>query len=136
MTTRARLAAAAAAGVLVVAGAVPVLAATRHGITPVSPKPGATVPAGANPTFKVRAHGKGPVWVYVCRSPHRRKYGVICDHVPIRAKRQGRYYVAHASYFAPLVHAGTYYWQAHRIRCEHGTGDCLQEGPVSKLVVG
>ena len=136
MTTRARLGAAATAGVLAIAGAVPVLAATRHGITPVSPKAGTTVPAGVNPTFRVRSTGKGPVWVYVCHSRRLRRYGVICDNVPIQAHRKGRYYVAHASYFALLVHPGTYYWQAHRIRCVHSAGDCLQEGPVRKLVVG
>ena len=49
---------------LVIAGllAVPTAAsaATKNGITPLSPKAGATVPAGKRPTFKMRVNGPGP----------------------------------------------------------------------------
>src|ERR1700750_1870810 len=59
--------------------AAPALAASSlHGVTPLSPKGGATVPLGKAPTFRVRVKGKGQVWVVVCASRAKGKEGVIC----------------------------------------------------------
>ena len=127
---------------LVAVAAVPALAATKHGITPSSPKAGATVPAGQSPTFKGRVTGKGPIWVHVCRSAKRDSRGLICSKESIvRARRTsgGRFQAKPKFFDYPefwLNSPGTYYWQAHRIRCARGASDCLQEGPVVKFRVG
>lgn len=118
------------------------VAKTKHGITPTSPKPGATVPTGSTPTFKGKFNGRGVIYVYVSKKKKRNKEGVIGHGEFIRQakKKGGRFSVKPTKYTFPeyfLNSPGTYYWQAHRIACEEGnTSDCLQEGPVVKFKVG
>ena len=137
MTLRS-LAAVLTAGALL-AGASPALAAS--GITPLSPKSGSTVPAGQSPTFKMRVKGAGQVWVHVCKSKQKDSDGVICSDESIgRAKKKGGVFQYKPKFFDYdefwLNSPGTYYWQAHRIQCESGIDDCLQEGPIVKFKVG
>jgi hypothetical protein len=137
MTLRS-LAGVVATGALLVT-AVPALAAS--GITPVSPKSGATVPAGTTPTFKMRVKGAGQVWVHVCKSKKKNGDGVICSDESIgRATKKGSVHQYKVKFFNfPefwLNTPGTYYWQAHRIQCEGNIDDCLQEGPIVKFKVG
>jgi hypothetical protein len=127
-----------ATGVLL-ATAAPAVAA--GGITPVSPKSGATVPTGTSPTFKLRVKGAGQVWVHVCKSKKKNGDGVICSEESIgRAKKKGSVFQYKPRFFDfPafwLNSPGTYYWQAHRIQCEGNINDCLQEGPIVKFKVG
>jgi len=115
-------------------------AATKNGVTPVSPKAGKSVPAGKRPTFKVRANGGGQVWVHVCKSKKKDKTGLICTKEAIgRAKKKSGTYKFKALFFDfPafwLNSPGTYYWQAHRISCEGDLSDCRQEGPIVKFRV-
>lgn len=123
-------------------GAVVAVAATRNGVTPVAPGEGDVVPKGKPPTFTVRARGGGQVFVRVCRSKSTRSDGLICAAESVgRAKRGdgGLYrYRPRAYEFDAywLNRPGTYYWQAHRIKCERRrTKDCRQEGPVLSLKV-
>jgi hypothetical protein len=116
-------------------------AATANGITPVSPKSGASVPVGKSPTFTMRVAGAGQVWVHVCKSSKKDSEGVICHTESIgRAKKKGGAYQYKPKFFNfPafwLNSPGTYYWQAHRIDCSGGTDDCRQEGPTVKFKVG
>ena len=116
-------------------------AATKHGITPLSPKAGTTVPAGKSPTFKMRVKGKGPVYVHVCKSKRKKKDGRICFKSDIgRAHKKGGVFRFKPKFYDfPgfwLVTPGTYYWQAFRIACEGDLSDCYQEGPVLKVKVG
>src|SRR5215210_5346179 len=68
-------------------------AATKHGITPLAPKAGSSVPAGQSPTFKMRVRGKGTVWVHVCKSKRKAKDGRICHKAEIgQAHKRGRTY--------------------------------------------
>ncbi len=116
-------------------------AATKNGITPVAPKAGKSVPAGKSPTFKARANGPGTVWVHVCKSKKKNDDGVICSDESIgRAKKKGSAFQYKPKFFDfPefwLNTPGTYYWQAHRIKCERGNlRDCRQEGPIVKFTV-
>jgi hypothetical protein len=131
----------AAAGVLATGLAGVALASTKHGITTISPKSGATVPVGKSPTFKMRAKGGGQVWVYVCKSAKKHKEGVICHGASIgRAHKHGGVYTYKPQFFDYpafwLNTPGTYYWQAHRIKCETTIKDCLQEGPIVRFKVG
>jgi hypothetical protein len=124
---------------LLLATAAPAVAA--GGITVVSPKSGATVAAGKSPTFKMRVKGAGQVWVHVCKSKKKNADGVICSEESIgRAKKKGGTYQYKPKFFDfPefwLNSPGTYYWQAHRISCENGVSDCLQEGAIVKFKVG
>jgi hypothetical protein len=130
---------------LVLAGAAPALAATKNGITPLSPKAGATIPTAQSPTFKMRVKGKGQVWVHACSSKKKNSDGVICDDAGSdfsfgRATKKGSVFQFKAKFFDYdefwLNNPGTYYWQAHRIQCESGIDDCLQEGPIVKFKVG
>jgi hypothetical protein len=122
--------------------AVPALAATKHGVRPLSPKAGSSVPAGKAPTFRGKVRGKGSVWVFVCKSPRRNAKGLICSTEMIRkARRTGGhgFEVKARMYDYPgfwLNRPGTYYWQAHRIRCARDRRDCAQEGPVVRFKVG
>jgi hypothetical protein len=130
-----------AAGVFAAGIAGVALASTKHGITPVSPKQGATVPVGKSPTFKMRVHGAGQVWVYVCKSPKKHKEGVICHGASIgQAHKHGGVFTYKPEFFDYpafwLNTPGTYYWQAHRIKCETTIKDCLQEGPITRFKVG
>jgi hypothetical protein len=114
-------------------------AKTLHGVTPVSPKPGATVAVGKSPTFKLRVKGKGQVWVYVCKSKKKDKEGLICNDASIgRAHKHGSVYQYKPTFYDYpefwLNTPGTYYWQAHRIDCN--AADCAQEGPITKFKVG
>jgi hypothetical protein len=125
-------------GLLLVTSA-PAVAA--GGITVVSPKSGATVASGQSPTFKMRVKGAGQVWVHVCKSKKKNADGVICSEESIgRAKKKGGTYQYKPKFFDfPefwLNSPGTYYWQAHRISCENGVSDCLQEGAIVKFKVG
>ena len=126
---------------LVLAGASPALAATKHGITPLSPKSGASVPSGQSPTFKMRVKGSGQVWVHVCKSKRKDSDGVICTTESIgQARKKGGLFQYKARFFDfPtfwLNQPGTYYWQAHRIDCAGNFNDCRQEGPIVKFKVG
>jgi hypothetical protein len=125
---------------LAVGLAVPALAATRHGVTPLAPKPGAKVERGSRPTFRGRAVGAGSVWVYVSRSRKTGRDGLIRHEAMIgRARRKGRGFTARARYFDYprfwLNSPGTYYWQAHRVNCGEDGGDCYQEGPIVRFRV-
>ena len=114
--------------------AAPALGAS--GITPLSPKSGATVPAGKSPTFKMRVKGAGQVWVHVCKSKKKARDGRICHKAEIgQARKRGRIYRFKPKFFDfPafwLNTPGTYYWQGFRIACEAGNlSDCYQEGPI------
>lgn len=126
--------------IAIVALAAPALAATKNGVTPLSPKNGATITAGKPPTFKVRARGGGTVWLHVCKSKRRKADGTICSSTHIQQmKRSGGSYratpkdYAFSSYW--LNRPGRYYWQAHRIKCAGSTSDCRQEGPIYRLVI-
>jgi hypothetical protein len=112
-----------------------------NGITPLSPKSGATVPVGKRPTFKLRVSGPGHVWVNVCKSKKKDKEGVICSTETLgEAKRgNGGVHSFKAKYFDFtgfwLNTPGTYYWQAYRIDCGSGN-DCKQEGAIVRFKVG
>lgn len=136
--TRTRLLAAAA--LACAALATPALAATKNGITPLSPKAGGSVAAGKSATFKARVRGKGSVWVHVCKSARKNRKGVIChDEFIGQAKKRSGVYRATAKFFQFdefwLNNPGTYYWQAHRIDCSVNINDCLREGPVVRFRV-
>ena len=117
-------------------------AATKHGITPTSPKAGATIPVGKRPTMKGKVKGPGQVWVHVCKSKHKDDDGLICSEAIQRAKKKNGKFSAKMKFFDfPefwLNSPGTYYWQAHRIACIPGSdlSDCRQEGPIVKFKVG
>ena len=116
-------------------------AATKHGITPLAPKAGKSVPAGQSPTFKMRVRGKGQVYVHVCKSKHKDADGLICNTESIgRAHKKGSSFRYKPKFFDfPefwLNTPGTYYWQAFRISCEAGNlSDCYQEGPITRFKV-
>jgi hypothetical protein len=116
-------------------------AATKNGVTPVTPKAGTTIKVATPPTFKIRVRGKGTVWVHVCKSAKKNKEGVICDEESIlQAKKKGSLFRVKAKYFDYpefwLNSPGTYYWQAYRIDCTGNLKDCKREGPVTKFRVG
>ena len=125
--------------------AVPAVAfgATKHGITPTSPKAGSTIPVGQGVTMKGRVKGPGKVFIHVCKSKRKDSTGVICDDADIKQarKRNGRF-TAKLKFFDFdafwLNNPGTYYWQAFRIHCVAGSdlSDCNQEGPVVRFKVG
>jgi hypothetical protein len=100
-------------------------AASKHGITPTSPKAGSAVAVGSTPTFKGRFKGRGPIYVQVCASRKKDKEGLICHKADIgQAKKKGKRF-SYTPTFSDypgfwLNSPGTYYWQAHRIACEHG----------------
>lgn len=136
-----RLTAAAVVGALALAPA-SALAATKNGVTPTTPKAGASVPRGKAVTFKGRVRGPGSVFIHVCKSSRKSaKEGVICTKATIgQAKKRSGAFSYTQKVFAFdeywLNTPGTYYWQAHRIACESGnTTDCRQEGPVVKFRV-
>jgi hypothetical protein len=115
-------------------------AVTKHGITPLAPKAGKSVPAGKRPTFKFRATGPGQRWVHVCKSKKKDSDGLICSKESIgKARKKGSTYQYKAKFFDfPafwLNSPGVYYWQAHRIACEGDLSDCRQEGPIVKFRV-
>jgi hypothetical protein len=125
--------------------AVPTVAfgATKHGITPTSPKAGATIPVGKRPTMKGKVKGPGQVYVHVCKSKKKDKDGLICSTEAIQKakKKNGKFSVKLKFFDFPefwLNSPGTYYWQAHRIACIVGSdlSDCRQEGPIVKVKVG
>jgi hypothetical protein len=140
MTARIPLRILALALVAVLACTASALGATRHGITPLAPKSGATVARGKSPTFKMRVKGPGQVSVHVCKSKKKDRQGVICSTESIgRAKKVKGHVFRYKPRFFDfptfwLNTPGTYYWQAFRISCEGG--DCEQEGPVVKFKVG
>ena len=119
-------------------------AATKNGITPLTPKAKSTVEVASQPTFKMRARGKGAVFVHVCKSAKRsRKEGVICQKEFIaeaRRKKGTNLFQVKAKYFDYpefwLNSPGTYYWQAYRIDCTGDLRDCKREGPVVRFKVG
>lgn len=135
--------------VLVLVLAPAAVAATSNGITPTTPRAGAKIASGARPVFRGRTTGTGTVWIVVSDSKARNKDGVIGlddDGRPTRdlevlqrAKLDGRRFSAKALLFSYpdwwLNKAGTYFWQAHQIRCPTDGKDCYQEGPVLKLRV-
>jgi hypothetical protein len=124
---------------LVVAMAGWASASTKHGITPLTPSSGTSVPAGKSMVLRMRVKGPGQVWVHVCRSKRRNAAGVICIKTPAgQAMRKNGVFE-----FKPrlrpgldgywLNKPGRYYWQAHRIYCN--SQDCRQEGPVVRFRV-
>jgi hypothetical protein len=136
---------------LAVAGASGVAAAaTRNGLTPLTPKAGKTVKQGSQPTFTGRVTGAGRLWIVVSSSPKRNRWGLIglSDggrttrrlEVLQRAKRVDDRFRRRALYYEYdgwwLNTPGTYYWQAHRVNCSEDGNDCYQEGPVVKFEVG
>lgn len=143
--TRPRLLSVLAVVLCALAGAGAALAArpaSRHGVTPLAPADGATIPRGKSPTFRVLARGGGKVFVRVCRSPKQRSNGLICAREMVGMARRSR--IGVYRYRPPfrdypgfwLNQPGTYHWQAHRVRCERRrTKDCRQEGPVLSLTV-
>ena len=116
-------------------------ATAKHGITPLAPKAGSSVPAGKSPTFKMRVRGSGQVYVHVCKSKRKDSSGRICNTESIgSAKKKGSTFRYKPKFFDfPgfwLNTPGTYYWQAYRIACEGGDiSDCYQEGPIVKFRV-
>src|SRR5215210_6342213 len=116
-------------------------AATKHGIKPLAPKAGSSVPAGKSPTFKMRVKGKGQVYVHVCKSKRKGSDGRICNTESIgRARKKGSTFRYKPTFFDfPefwLNSPGTYFWQAYRIACEGGNlSDCYQEGPIVRFKV-
>jgi hypothetical protein len=121
--------------------AAPAAAATKNGITPISPKKGATVDVGTRPVFKGKVQGAGQVWIHVCRKDNKNADGIICNKEMIEKarKKDGRFQVKAPFFDFPafwLNSPGTYYWQAHRISCEGNISDCRQEGPTVKFKVG
>ena len=115
-------------------------AATKHGISPLAPKAGSSIPAGKRPTMKMRVRGPGQVWVHVCRSKAKDADGLICSDEAIRRarKKSGIFRVKLPFFDFPefwLNSPGTYYWQAHRISCNAAITDCRQEGPTVKFRV-
>jgi hypothetical protein len=113
--------------------------AAVHGITPLSPVEGATVPKGESPILRMRVKGPGKVWVHVCRTNKRGKSGVICGKLAAgRATRRGDAYEFKPKFYDfPgywLNRKGTYYWQAFRVACTKR--DCRQEGKVVRFRVG
>lgn len=115
-------------------------AAEKNGITPLSPKAGASVEKGKSPTFRGKVVGPGTVWVHVCRSARRRADGTICSTASIgeASTRAGLFrfrpkFFDYGSFWLNVP--GTYHWQAHRIDCAGGTEDCKQEGPVVRFRV-
>ena len=126
-----------AVGLLAAPGAAS--AATKNGITPLSPKAGSSVPAGQAVTFKLRKKAKGTVFVHVCKSKKKHADGRICHKADIgQARKRGGVFRYTAKFFDfPafwMNNPGTYYWQAYRIECGVGH-DCYQEGPVVKFRV-
>ena len=113
------------------ASAAPAHAAS--GITPLSPRSGATVPSGQRTTFKMRVKGSGQVWVRVCNSPKRSSEGLICSTAQMghASKGAGGVFTFRSPFFDTpafwLNVPGTYYWQAQR---------SLQPGPIVKFKVG
>lgn len=132
--------AAVAASVLV--SAAPAGAVTKHGITPLSPKAGATLPVGQPATFKARVKGPGKVWFHICKSKKKDRDGQICYEEAIDPGKRGKnrvFSITPQLYTFPeyfLQAPGTYYWQAYRIDCRVGSTDCIQEGPVMRFKVG
>jgi hypothetical protein len=117
--------------------------ATKHGITPTSPKAGAHLAIGKRPTMKGKVKGPGQVYVHVCKSKRKDDDGLICtDEAIQRAKKKNGHFSVKLKFFDfPefwLNSPGTYYWQAHRIACIAGSdlSDCRQEGPIVKIHVG
>ena len=133
------------AALCALAVAVPAVAAaaTKNGITPLSPKAGATVKLRTPPTFKVRSRGEGTVWVAVSTSAKRNREGVIKSNSDTffgQARKKGGAYQVKAKFFDYprfwLNRPGTYYWQAYRIDCTGNLKDCKKEGPVVRIKVG
>jgi hypothetical protein len=119
--------------------AAPAAAATKHGIKPLAPKAGASVPAGKSPVFRFRSSGSGQRWVHVCRTKKQNADGVICFKASIgraHKTKNGVWEYKPKFFDFPefwLNTPGTYYWQAHRIDCN--SADCRQEGPTVKFKV-
>jgi hypothetical protein len=111
-------------------------AAAASGIHPLAPR--GTVERGHVPTFRMRVHGHGAVFVHVCPSA-RRVHGAICARESAGRAVRGRGGVYtfrprlydFPSYF--VNRPGVYYWQAVRIACVGG--DCRREGPVVRFAV-
>ncbi len=125
---------------LLCAGGASAVAATKNDITPLAPKANATVKQGTRPTFRMRVRGPGKVYVYVCDSRKRNGDGLICHDLAIgdAKKHDGIHTFRPKLYDYPdywLNQPGTYYWQAHRIKCAGNLEDCAQEGPIVKFRV-
>ena len=120
-------------------------AATKNGITPTSPKAGATIPVGKRPTLKGRVNGPGTMFLHVCKNKRKNKDGIICpksnqaETIKQVKRKGGRWSVKPDFFDFPeywLNSPGTYYWQVFRISCTGGSSDCSKEGPIVKIKVG
>jgi hypothetical protein len=117
----------------------PASAATKNGITPLSPKAGTSVPSGKAATFRMRVNDPGAgVFVHVCKSKKRNGKGMICKKPAIlmAKKRKGVYEAKQTFFDFPafwLNNPGTYYWQAYSTICSGS--DCFREGPVVRFKV-
>ena len=121
------------------------LGATKHGITPTSPKAGSHRPGRrARRPYKGKVKGEGQVYVHVCKSKKKDKDGA---DLPRRAdigqakKKDGKFSVQADFFDFPefwLNSPGTYYWQAHRIACSMGSdlATAGRKGPIVKFKVG
>ena len=118
-------------------GAPPALAAAcGNGITPLSPKSGATVHAGTPPTFQLRVRAApGTVWVRVCKSKkQRRRRRDLRRPTSIgRAKRQRQRVHVYKPKFYDfpgfwLEHAGHVLLAGVPDRLRRRCSDCRQEG--------
>ena len=115
----------------------------KNGVTPLTPKTGASVPVGQPVTFKLKAIGPSAgVFVHVCKSKRKDADGMICsDEVIGKAKKKsgGRYEYKAKFFDYPefwLNNPGTYYWQAYRTDCSASLDDCKAEGEIVKFKVG
>jgi len=130
------LAVALAALLAIIALAGTAAAATKHGITPLAPSAGSSVPSGKALTFRMRKSGSGSVFVSVCKSKKVDKTGVICHKETFgQAKKKNGVFQYRQKNFDLLPdfflnNPGRYYWQAYRIECKVGSSDCNQEGPI------
>jgi|GEM_PF-6906664 len=120
----------------------PAAASAASGIEPLSPKPGATVATGSTPTFRMRVKGTGKVYVLVCPSRRKDRDGLICDSAAHGVARRSGGSFAYRPRFHDfpgfwLNTAGTYYWQAYRVRCSaDDLSDCAQESAITRFRVG
>jgi hypothetical protein len=112
----------------------PASAATKHGVTPLTPKAGTVLPVGSPITFSARVVGKGGVFFRVCTNRNKDREGLICkDELMLDAKsKKGRVFsVTPMAFTFPdyfMMKPATYYWQAYRIA--RVGNDLSQEGPI------
>ena len=120
------------------------LGATKHGITPTSPKAGATIPVGKRPTIKGKVKGQGQVYVHVCKSKKKDKDGLICHdggHPEGQEEERQVQRTSRSSSTSPSSGSTrraptTGRRTASRAIVGSDLSDCRQEGPIVKFKVG